>query len=336
MKRFIITFLVLVFVQTFCYAVEGCKNDSIESGFRVFGNDTLVTVSYKNFISRGLKQYIDDSPVYYSKVDYDWIDSEVNDYIHRNILKFIQEIFEGYGKERCREMFNLFSESEKGLTIYVRIRVNLEGKITCVEFLYSPELNPFMAYEDIKRNTEILINWESDPFLAEYGIELSPWMTFPIPETALQKHLDQVTDHKYNGKTVRFDYRQDSIVTAYVKEQCNDSIKLNVYESIIDEYLQDNNVLFAIDYVQKIALHYFKFVEFEEGTDITVSLKINEAGEVVESKFILPLLYIKDICAEPIYIITKRIKEYITFTPPGEFGCNVICIDVPVNRLLHF
>ena len=336
MKRFLITLFVLVFAQAFCYAVESCKTDSIESGFRVFSNDTLVTVNYENTVSRGLKQYIDDSPVYYTNVDYDWIHSEVNEYIHRNRLKFLQEIFESYGKERCREMFELFSKSEKRLTLLVRIRVNLEGEITCVEFLYSPELNPFMTYEDIKRNTRILVNWESDPFLAKYGMELSPWMTFPIPEAALQKHLYQVTDYKYNGETIRFDYRQNSMVCGFVKEQCNDStIVFNCNEKAKNEYLKDKDVREAINSVQEVAIHYLRSVRFEKNKNVVICLKLNEVGEVIETKLFFPLVYEKDIRVEPIYIITKKIKENINFTSPGKYGCNAISIDIPVNKLQY-
>ena len=333
MKRFITTLFLFFFAQISCYAVEDCQPDSIESGFQVFGNDTLVTINYENFISRGLAQYIDDSPVYYGHIDYDVIHCEGNDYIHRNMSNFIQDIIEGYGKERCREMFELFSKSEKGLRISIRVRINLEGKITCVKFLYSSELNPFMTYEDIKRNTKIITNRKPDPYLAKYGIELSPWITFPIPVTALQKHLYQVTDHKYNGKTVRFDYRQNSMVSGYVKEQYNDSIVFNSNESAKNEYLKDKEVLAAIDSVQKVAIHYLRFVEFEENKNIVICLNLNEAGEVVETKLYFPLVYKKDIWAEPIYIITKKIKENIKFTPPGKYGCNAISIDVPVNKL---
>ena len=333
MKRFITTLFLFFFAQISCYAVEDCQTDSIESGFRVFGNDTLVTINYENFISRGLAQYIDDSPVYYGHIDYDVIHCEGNYYIHRNMSNFIQDIIEGYGKERCREMFKLFSKSNKSLKLLVRIRVNIEGVITCVEFLYSSELNPFMTYEDIKRNTKIMINRKADPYLAEYGIELSPWMTFPIPVTALQKHLYQVTDHKYNGKTIRFDYRQNSMVCGYVKEQCNDSIVFNSNESSKNKYLKDKDVLAAIDSVQRIALEYLNRVNFEENKNVVISLNLNEVGEVVETKLYFPLVYKKDIWAKPIFIITKKIKENIKFTPPGKYGCNAISIDVPVNKL---
>ena len=333
MKRFITTIFILVFANVSSYSMESCKMDSIESGFRVLGNDTLVTVNYENSISRGLKQYIDDKPTDYKSADYDLIQYEVDDYIHRNMSNFIQDIIEGYGKERCREMFDFFSESEKNLWMFVRIRVDLEGEIACVEFLYSSELNSFMTYEDVKRNTGILVNREADPFLAEYGITLSPWMTFPIPKTALQKYLYQVTDHKYNGETIRFDYRQKSMVSGYVKEQCNDSIVLNNNENAKNEYLKGKEVLAAIDSVQKIAVHYLRSVRFEEDKNVVICIILNEAGEVVETKLFFPLAYKKDIWVEPIYIITKKIKENIRFTPPNKYGCNGISIDIPVNKL---
>jgi hypothetical protein len=247
---------------------------------------------------------------------------------------FIQDIIEGYGKERCREMFELFSKSEKDLRISIRVRINLEGKITCVKFWYSSEFNSFMTYEDIKRNTKIITNRKPDPYLAKYGIELSPWITFPIPVTALQKHLYQVTDHKYNGKTIRFDYRQNSMVCGYVKEQRNDSIVFNSNESAKNEYLKDKEVLAATDSVQKAAIRHLKLVKFEENKDATIRLNINKKGEVLGTQLIFPIVYKSDIWPEHIYIITKKIKE-IRFTPPGKYGCDVISIDIPVNKLQY-
>lgn len=64
-------------------------------------------------------------------------------------------------------------------------------EIVCVEFMYIPQLSPFMTYEDIKRNTEIIIKRKPEPFLFEYGIELSPWITFPIHKKTLQKLIEE-------------------------------------------------------------------------------------------------------------------------------------------------
>ena len=333
MKRFVIILFIIACMQTFCYAANENKPDSTKIEYQVHGNDTLVIEKVGYMLVSGFKQYIDDKPTDYKSADYDLIQYEVDDYIHRNMSNFIQDIIEGYGKERCREMFDFFSESEKNLRMFVRIRVDLEGEIACVEFLYSSELNSFMTYEDVKRNTGILVNREADPFLAEYGITLSPWMTFPIPKTALQKYLYQVTDHKYNGETIRFDYRQKSMVSGYVKEQCNDSIVLNNNENAKNEYLKGKEVLAAIDSVQKIAVHYLRSVRFEEDKNVVICIILNEAGEVVETKLFFPLAYKKDIWVEPIYIITKKIKENIRFTPPNKYGCNGISIDIPVNKL---
>ena len=44
-------------------------------------------------------------------------------------------------------------------------------------------------------------------------------------------------------------------------------------------------------------------------TDAFTVYGLNEAGEVVETKLYFPLVYKKDIWAEPIYIITKKPEQ---------------------------
>ena len=57
-------------------------------------------------------------------------------------------------------------------------------------------------------------------------------------------------------------------------------------------------------------------MRFEKNKNVVICLKLNEAGEVVEIKLFFPLVYEKDIWAEPVYIIIKKIKENIKFIPP--------------------
>ena len=138
-----------------------------------------------------------------------------------------------------------------------------------------------------------MIKSKPQSFLAEYGIGLSPWMLFPIPGTSLQKFLYQVSDYKYNGETVRFDYRQNLMFSTYVKEQYNDSVILNSNENAVNEYLKDKDVLAAIDSVQKITVHYLRFVRFEENKNVVICLILNNAGEVTGTKLFFPMAYEK-------------------------------------------
>ena len=238
-------------------------------------------------------------------------------------------------------MFALSSKSEKSLKLYVRIRVDLNGVITCVKFMYPNTYAPFMTYEDIKRNTEIILNRPSDPYprLDEFGIELSPWITFSITSSILQRYLEKRVDFKYDKETVRFDVRLDTTVIAYIKELYEDSIKLDgkcstpEYDTVVNKYLQDKDVVVAVDSVQKIALHHFKRVPFVEGKEICVRLDINETGEVIRCNFVFPSEYSDGVWPEHILELTKQIKENINFTPPGKCGRNTISIDIPVNEL---
>ncbi len=57
--------------------------------------------------------------------------------------------------------------------------------------MYIPSLSPFMTYEDVKRNTEIIIKRKPEPFLVEYGIELSPWITISIHKNTFYKFIEE-------------------------------------------------------------------------------------------------------------------------------------------------
>ena len=339
MKRFILSFIAVVFVQMFCVANNVFNTDSTKIEYQVHGNDTLVIEKLNRLYASGLKQYINNSRVNYNNADYDVIHEEKNEYLKHNSSAIIQDILAGYEKEQCKEMLKVLLNEGDNIVCYIRLRINLKGEITCVEFMYIPSLTPFMTYEDIKRNTEIIIKRKPYPFLVEYGIELSPWITFSITSSILQRYLEKRVDFKYDEETVRFDVRLDTTVIAYIKEQYDDSVKLNgkivsaEYDSVVKEYLQNEDVMVAVDSVQKIALHHFKRVPFVEGKDVCIRLDINETGKVVRCHFVFPSEYSDGVWPEHISGLTKQIKENINFTPPGKCGRNTISIDIPVNEM---
>ena len=191
MKQLFLILSVIFLSSVYCYAREYNDSDSTKVEYQVYGCDTLVTEKYHDMFIRGLKQYSNYIPVNYKGIDPDIINSEINKYLVKEALNFITEIFDGYGKERCKEMLNIFEEVDHAFIFFIQQKINIEGDITCVEFMYIPELSPFMTYEDVKRNTGIIINREPAPFLAKYGIELSPWITTPIIRPFIQKYLEE-------------------------------------------------------------------------------------------------------------------------------------------------
>ena len=339
MKRFLTTIFVIVCVQTFCYAANENKPDSTKIEYQVHGNDTLVIEKVGYMLVSGFKQYINDKPADYKNADYDVIEYAGYEYMMKNAATMTKDIIDGYGKERCKEIFALSSKSEKSFKLLVRTRVDLNGVITCVKFMYPNTYAPFMTYEDIKRNTEIILNRPSDPYprLDEFGIELSPWMTFSITSRILQRYLEKRVDFKYDGETVRFDVHLDTTVIAYIKEQYDDDTRLDgksgltESDTVVKKYLQDKDVMTTVDSVQKIALHHLIRVACVEGKDSGVRLDINETGKVLRCNFVFPSEYSDGIWPEHIYEITKKIKD-IKFVSPGKYGCNGISIDIPINR----
>ena len=191
MKRFVITFFIIACVQTFCYAANENKPDSTKIEYQVHGNDTLVIEKFNRLYACGLKQYINNSRVNYNNADYDVIHEEKNEYLKHNSSAIIQDVLAGYKKEQCKEMLKALLNEKNNIICYIRLRINIEGKIVCVEFMYIPSLSPFMTYEDVKRNTEIIIKRKPEPFLVEYGIELSPWITISIHKNTFYKFIEE-------------------------------------------------------------------------------------------------------------------------------------------------
>ena len=189
MKQIIFIISAFIFLQTTKIVAQENKADNIIVEYPICKNDTLITRDYQTIFARGLKQYIDDSPVDYKNAHYDLIVCETTEYLKRNAIRMRCEILEGYGKERCKEMLDIISNIDKSYFYFVRMRIDIKGVVKCVEFMYIPQLSPFMTYEDIKRNTEIIINSKPDPCLVEYGIELSPWICFTIRKGNIQEFL---------------------------------------------------------------------------------------------------------------------------------------------------
>ena len=214
MKRLILSFIAVVFVQMFCVANNVFNTDSTKIEYQVHGDDTLVIEKLNRLYACGLKQYINNSRVNYNNADYDVIHEEKNEYLKHNSSAIIQDVLAGYKKEQCMEMLKVLLNEGDNIVCYIRLRINLKGEITCVEFMYIPSLTPFMTYEDVKRNTEIIIKRNPEPFLVEYGIELSPWITFSITTSILQRYLEKRVDFNYDEETVRFDVRLDTTVIA--------------------------------------------------------------------------------------------------------------------------
>ena len=191
MKRLIPSFIAVFFIPMFCIANNAFNTDSTKIEYQVHSNDTLLVEKLNSLYACGLKQYINNSRANYNNADYDVIHAEKNEYIKHNASTIIQDLLTGYEKEQCKEILKALSVDDDNFICYIRLRINLKGEITCVEFMYIPSLSPFMTYEDIKRNTEIIVNRKPEPFLAEYGIELSPWITIPIHKNTLHKFIEE-------------------------------------------------------------------------------------------------------------------------------------------------
>ena len=192
MKRLVSSFIAFFYIQMICIANNAFNTDSVKIEYQVHGNDTLVIEKLKSLYACGLKQYINNSRVNYNNADYDVIHEEKNNFLKHNASNIIQDILSGYKKEQRREMLKTLLSEENNIICYIRLKINIKGEITCVEFMFIPSFSPFMTYENIKRNTEIIIKRKPEPFLREYGIELSPWITIPIHKNTLQKFIEEI------------------------------------------------------------------------------------------------------------------------------------------------
>ena len=84
MKRLILSFIAVVFVQMFCIANNAFNMDSTKIEYQVHGNDTLVIEKIEYMFVSGFKQYIDDKPTDYKNADYDIIEYVSYQGVHQN------------------------------------------------------------------------------------------------------------------------------------------------------------------------------------------------------------------------------------------------------------
>lgn len=200
MKRFIITFLAIVFAQTFCYAVGDNQIDTIKVEYQTYNNDT---VYYKKYFSSddvytfcSLKQYEGDlflkHHALYNKMNLpDLIDQFNNDNDNRvAFIKYVIRTFlRGYGKERCTEMVK-----KKVSQISIYICVDVQGNIVDLSFNYDYTFAKFMTPEDIIRSTRILQGCAPIPFFAEYinmGVKILPPLTIEIFKSSIEEYLNE-------------------------------------------------------------------------------------------------------------------------------------------------
>lgn len=184
MKRFLFLFFILfIFNHVFGYN----SMDSTRICYSIYENDTIYTKHYSKYVVSGITCYNNENLVDYNNISPDFVNVIVDEYIQSSTHIMIQEILDGYGILRCEK---LIKKLNSRTVFFVRIRINLEGAITCVQFMYRPSLGDFMTYEDIKRNSQILLKSSPTPILAKYGMKLSPWITFPLGKEHIQEYLN--------------------------------------------------------------------------------------------------------------------------------------------------
>ena len=204
MKRFFITFLVIVFTQSICYAV-GCNQidgDSIKVEYQRYKNDTIyynIHYQFGETVFCGLKQYEENLfrklHEQYNQIDLEYLIDMFNsdDESRVAFLKYVlKKVLEGYGKERCAEM--MAKCKDNFYTFQILICIDVEGKILDLDFMYPAHCAEFMTNEDIVRNTQVLK--DSEPFLffedyAEMGVKALPRFPIPIIERCIEEYLNE-------------------------------------------------------------------------------------------------------------------------------------------------
>ena len=202
MKRFFITFFVIVFTQTLCFAMQEYAADSAVVEYQSYGNDTIYRIKYTPTsvsTSCGLKQYEENLfrklHKQYNQIDLEYLIDVFNsdDESRVAFLKYVQKkVLEGYGKERCVELMAKCKDNFR--TILILICIDVEGEIFDLDFMYPAHYAEFMTNEDIIRNTQILK--ESEPFLffedyAEMGVKILPRFPIPIDERCIEEYLNE-------------------------------------------------------------------------------------------------------------------------------------------------
>ena len=110
MKRFFITFFVIVFTQSICYAVgyNQIDNDSIKVEYQRYKNDTIyynIHYQFGETVFCGLKQYEENLfrklHEQYNQIDLEYLIDVFNsdDESRVAFLKYVlKKVLEGYGK----------------------------------------------------------------------------------------------------------------------------------------------------------------------------------------------------------------------------------------------
>jgi len=138
---------------------------------------------------------------------------------------------------------------------------------------------------------------------------------------------------EYNGKTICFRNYKNSVMRAYVIELRNDSIKPDgklgaiEYNYAVNDFLNDSAVKETINKIRAIATRTLN------ETGFTIQININGPGEIVGVIFTYKTTLIEFIGAKEIFNITTEIIENIKFTPPENFGCNMIKIYIPIQKI---
>ena len=204
MKRFFITFFVIVFTQSICYAVgyNQIDNDSIKVEYQRYKNDTIyynIHYQHGETVFCGLKQYEENLfrklHEQYNQIDLEYLIDVFNsdDESRVAFLKYVlKKVLGGYGKKRCAEM--MAKCKDNFYTFQILICIDVEGKILDLDFMYPAHCAEFMTNEDIVRNTQVLK--DSEPFLffedyAEMGVKVLPRFPIPIIERCIEEYLNE-------------------------------------------------------------------------------------------------------------------------------------------------
>ena len=204
MKRFFITFFVIVFTQSICYAVgyNQIDNDSIKVEYQRYKNDTIyynIHYQHGETVFCGLKQYEENLfrklHEQYNQIDLEYLIDVFNsdDESRVAFLKYVlKKVLEGYGKKRCAEM--MAKCKDNFYTFQILICIDVEGKILDLDFMCPAHCAEFMTNEDIVRNTQVLK--DSEPFLffedyAEMGVKVLPRFPIPIIERCIEEYLNE-------------------------------------------------------------------------------------------------------------------------------------------------
>lgn len=207
MKRFVLIFYIIVFIQTLGFAIESHitdsqRVDSISVKYEVCGNDTVFYKKYSIYRTTticGLKKYEEDffSKYHeeYNQIDFESLIRKFNKDIKNRTAfnrQVIRKFLESYGKERCAEILQSYNEKSFVLSIFISIDPN--GNIIDLNFCYHPSFAKFMTCNDIIRVTNMLENSTQTSLFAEYtkiGVRILPLQSIDVFERDIKKFLEE-------------------------------------------------------------------------------------------------------------------------------------------------